>query len=189
MNVVVFGREKGMKGVLLGAVTLGLLLHAAPANATFVSAELRVNGISCPFCAFGIEKKLLDVDGVQGIEVFLDDGRIALTFLPDNTVTVSDLERAVEKAGFEIAALRLRVRGHLLSSEEGGALLVASAGMRFRLVEESGKKTAPLSDTTLERLRESSGLGGSSVVVAGAVEDRDKEEPTLVVESGDGLQR
>ena len=94
MSVVVFGREKGMKGVLLGAVTLGLLLHAAPANATFVSAELRVNGISCPFCAFGIEKKLLDVDGVEAIEVFLDDGRITLTFVPDNAVTVSDLERA-----------------------------------------------------------------------------------------------
>ncbi len=58
-----------MKGYLLLAVSLGLLLHAAPANAAFVSAELRVNGLGCPFCAFGIEKKLLDVDGVTGVEV------------------------------------------------------------------------------------------------------------------------
>ncbi len=84
-----------MKGQLLLAVSVGLLLHAAPADAVFVAAELRVNGLSCPFCAFGIEKKLLDVDGVQGVEVFLDAGRIALRFEPDNDATVSDLERAV----------------------------------------------------------------------------------------------
>ncbi len=171
-----------MKGHLLLTVSLVLLLHAVPANAEFVSAELRVNGLSCPFCAFGIEKKLLDVDGVQGVEVFLDDGRIALTFEPENAATVSDLEKAVEKAGFELSALQLAVRGHLLGSEEGGALLVANARMRFRLVERRGERTEPISTTTLKRLRESTRQGGSSVVVTGAVGDRNDEEPTLVVE-------
>ncbi len=95
-----------MKGHLLLMVSLGLLLHAAPANAEFVSAELRVNGLSCPFCAFGIEKKLLDVDGVTDVEVFLDDGRLALTFEPENAATVSDLEKAVEKASFKPALPR-----------------------------------------------------------------------------------
>ena len=178
-----------MKGHLLLMVSLGLLLRAAQANAEFVSAELRVNGLSCPFCAFGIEKKLLDVDGVQGVEVFLDDGRIALTFEPENAATVSDLEKAVEKAGFELAALQLAVRGHLLGGEEGGALLVANARMRFRLVERRGERTEPISTTTLEHLRESIGQGGSSIVVTGAVEGRDEEEPTLVVESVDAPQR
>ena len=71
-----------MEGYLLLAVSLGILLHAAPANAALVSAELRVHGLSCPFCAFGIEKKLLDVDGGEDVGVFLDDGRIALRFEP-----------------------------------------------------------------------------------------------------------
>ncbi len=178
-----------MKGHLLLAVSLGLLLHAAPGNAAFVSAELRVNGLSCPFCAFGIEKKLLDVAGVQGVEVFLDDGRIALRFEPDNDATVSDLENAIKKAGFALVALRLTVRGHLLGGAEGGALLVASARMRFRLVERRGERTEPISTTTLNRLRESTGQGGGSVVFTGAVGDRDEEEPTLVVESVDDPKR
>ena len=178
-----------MKGHLLLAVSLGLLLHAAPVNAAFVSAELRVNGLSCPFCAFGIEKKLLDVDGVQRVEVFLDDGRLALTFEPENAATVSDLEKAVEKAGFELAALQLTVRGHLLGDEEGGLRLVAGARMRFRLVERRGETTQPISATTLRRLRESTGQGGSSTLVSGAVGDRDEEEPTLVVESVEAPQR
>ena len=178
-----------MKVHLLLAVSLGLLLHAAPANAAFVSAELRVNGLSCPFCAFGIEKKLLDVDGVQSVEVFLDDGRIALTFEPENVATVSDLEKAVEKAGFEIVALQLTVHGHLLGGEEGGPRLVASARMRFRLVERRGGRTEPISTIALERLRESTGQGASSTLVTGDVGDRDEEEPTLVVESVEASQR
>ena len=178
-----------MKGRLLLAVSLGLLLHAAPGNAAFVSAELRVNGLSCPFCAFGIEKKLLDVDGVQGVEVFLDDGRIALSFEPDSAATVSDLEEAVEKAGFELAGLKLTVRGRLLDGEQGRALLVASSQMRFRLVERRGERTEPISTTTLKRLRESTGQGGRSVMVTGGVGDRDEEEPMLIVDSVEAPQR
>ena len=177
-----------MKRHLLLAVSLGLLLHAAPADAAFVSAELRVNGLSCPFCAFGIEKKLLDVDGVKGVEVFLDDGRIALSFESDSAATVSDLEKAVEKAGFEIAGLKLTVRGRLLDGE-GAALLVANARVRFRLLERRGENTEPISITTLKRLRDSTSQGGRSTVVTGAVGDRDEEEPTLVVESVEASQR
>ena len=171
-----------MKGYLLLAVSLGLLLHAAPVNAAFVFAELRVNGLSCPFCAFGIEKKLLDVDGVNDVEVFLDDGRLALRFEPENAATVADLEKAVEKAGFELAALQLTVRGDLLGDEEEGPRLVASSRMRFRLVERRGEKTEPISAATLKRLRESTGKGAGSTLVSGAVEDRNGDEPTLIVE-------
>jgi len=174
-----------MKGYLLLAASLGFLLHPAAANAAFVSAELRVNGLSCPFCAFGIEKKLLDVDGVTDVEVFLDDGRLTLQFEPENTATVSDLEKAVEKAGFELAALQLTVRGHLSADEEGGPRLVASSGMRFRLVERHGEKTEPISANTLERLRKSTGQGAGSTLVNGAVEGRDETELTLVIESAE----
>jgi len=177
-----FDREKVMKGHLLLAVSLGLLLHAASASAALVSAELRVNGLSCPFCVFGIEKKLLEVDGVQGVEVFLDAGRIALRFEPDNEAMVSDLEKAVEKAGFELVALQLTVRGQLLGGEQGGAYLVASARMKFRLLERRGESTEPISTSTLRRLRESTGQEGGSMVVSGAVGDWDEETPTLVVE-------
>ena len=119
-------RQTGMRGRLLLAILLGILLRAAPAEAAFLSAELTVNGLSCPFCAFGIEKKLLDVHGVRDAEVFLDEGRIVLTFQPDSEATVDELEKAVEKAGFELAAVSLEVSGELL--EEGSVRLIAHPG-------------------------------------------------------------
>lgn len=95
-----------------------------------------MNGISCPFCAFGIEKKLLDVYGVEGVEVIPDNGRIAVTFEPENSVTVCRLEEAVEKTGLERAAPKLTVQGGV-SEEEGKAPLVFSPTLTLRLVEGS----------------------------------------------------
>ena len=59
---------------------------------------------------------------------------------------------------------------------------MASTRMKFRLVETRGENTEPISSTTLKRLRESTGQEDRSVVVTGAVGDRDEQEPTLVVE-------
>jgi mercuric ion binding protein len=182
-------REKVLKGQLLLAFSLGLLLQAAPASAALVAAELRVDGLSCPFCVFGIEKKLLDVDGVQSVEVFLDTGRIALTFEPDNEAMVSDLEKAIEKAGFQLVGLQLTVRGRLLGGEQGGAMLVASNRAKFRLLERRGETTEPISTHTLKRLREASRQADHTIVVSGAVGDWDEEAPTLVVEPVEAPQQ
>jgi mercuric ion binding protein len=172
-----------MKETLLLAVSLGCLLYAAPMEASVLSAELTVNGISCPFCAFGIEKKLLDVDGVDGVEVSLDDGRIAVTFAAGNSATVGDLVEAVDNAGFKLAALTLSVDGRLLHEGKSGARLVSGGRMTLRLVEKGGEGTGPISDATLERLRGAMAPGDGSVVVAGAISDWDESEPTLVLES------
>ena len=58
----IFGRMAGVRSVLAALV----LLIAVPltSHAEILEAELQVNGMSCPFCAFGIEKKLRRVEGV-----------------------------------------------------------------------------------------------------------------------------
>ncbi len=93
------------------SIALGLVLgfSAIPARAEMRAAELLVNGMSCPFCAFGIEKKLRHVSGVNEVEVFLDEGRIRLVFSAENTATVQDIENAVDDAGFKLSGLSVDV--------------------------------------------------------------------------------
>ncbi len=170
-----------MRANLIASIVLGLLLHGASASGEVLSAELQVNGLSCPFCAFGIEKKLLDVDGVRDVEVFLDEGRIDLSFQPASKATVADLEEAVAKAGFELAALSLEVSGELL--EEGGGRFVAHPALTLRLLEMRDGNAGPASAETIRRLREIEARGGGSVVVAGAVEERGAAEPSLVIQA------
>lgn len=63
-------------------------------------AIVYVDGLACPFCAYGIEKKLERLDGVERIEVGIEEGRVLLTFTEDSSPTKDELQQAVKKAGF-----------------------------------------------------------------------------------------
>lgn len=63
-------------------------------------AEVYVDGLACPFCAYGLEKKLKKLNAIQTMEVQLEEGRVLLAFKDDQTLTKKEIERAVKKAGF-----------------------------------------------------------------------------------------
>ncbi len=56
------------------ALCLGLVAIAALAAAP--TYRLRVDGLACPFCAYGIEKKLKALDGVVRLETNIKDGTV-----------------------------------------------------------------------------------------------------------------
>ena len=172
------GRGGMNKGTVL-TIALGMALAVLPARADIRTVELRVNGLTCPFCAFGIEKKLRKVDGVQEIEVLLDEGQIRLVFLEGNTATVRDLENAVDASGFELAGLQLVVRGTLVREGDWETLRVGPK-QRIRLVEKGAGSARLLSPETLERLR--SAAAGGAVLIGGEVHLHRDGLPSLAVE-------
>lgn len=158
---------------VIGAMSLGEV-----ARAEILSADLRVNGMSCPFCAFGIEKKLLDVDGVTKVEVLLDEGRLHLQLVPGNEATTATLEAAVGKAGFELAGLAIEVRG-TLEVEPTETWLEAHDGLRLLLLEREGDGDRPLSPATRERLPADE---AGRVVASGLVLGSGDAAPRLVID-------
>ena len=50
-------------------LVLATLMFSVAALAADKSYVLGVDGLACPFCAYGIEKRLNKVDGVTGVEV------------------------------------------------------------------------------------------------------------------------
>jgi mercuric ion binding protein len=121
-----------MPGVAALALAV-LVFSGAPASASeFV---LRIDGLACPFCAFGVEKKLLDLPDVTGVEVLLDEGELVLALREGASLDVAALDQAVQKSGFSLRALLVRnVRG-VLSRDPGGELLLSCSEPRvtFRL--------------------------------------------------------
>lgn len=63
-------------------------------------AIVYVDGLACPFCAYGIEKKLKNLDAIQQLEVQLEKGRVLLKFREGQTLTKKAIQQAVKKAGF-----------------------------------------------------------------------------------------
>ena len=151
-------------------------------QAEILEAELQVNGMSCPFCAFGIEKKLRRVDGVHEVDVLLDEGRVRLTFRANNAATVDALEDAVGKAGFQLSGMKLKVQGTLIA-EDLNPILEAGGKVRFRLLESDNGRMKPISGEALERLQRAAGNG--RLVVNGIVHPHVDGPPGLLISSAE----
>jgi copper chaperone CopZ len=87
------------------AIALSLILVATGVLAAPLAYQLRVEGLSCPFCAYGIEKKLGALEGVQGIETNIKDGIVIVTMKDGATLDEASARKAVKEAGFSLRKL------------------------------------------------------------------------------------
>ncbi|MFQ5451641.1 MAG: heavy-metal-associated domain-containing protein [Nitrospinaceae bacterium] len=62
--------------------------------------KMHVNGLSCPFCDFGIDKNLSSIDGVEKIDVDLAEGAVIITMTAGKVLTEKAAKQAIQKAGF-----------------------------------------------------------------------------------------
>lgn len=84
------------------ALVAGLLLVAISALAAPASYRLHVNGLACPFCAYGIEKKLKEVPGVEHVETDIKDGVVVVTMEEAAAMDEAAAKQAVKEAGFTL---------------------------------------------------------------------------------------
>ncbi|MDP3844563.1 MAG: heavy-metal-associated domain-containing protein [Oxalobacteraceae bacterium] len=84
------------------AAALSLVLFATTVFAAPTAYQLRVDGLACPFCAYGIEKKLNAIEGVQRIDVDIASGAVAVTMAEGATLDEAAAKKAVKEAGFSL---------------------------------------------------------------------------------------
>ncbi len=135
------------------AALLALLTPAAPTiEAQIIEAKLKVKGLACPFCSYGLERKLKKLPGVHDIEILMNADLATLRFDGKESPDIRDFDKAVRQAGFKLADLRLTVRAKLtrhtgqsgLGLPDGKILLVDEAGLGREL------STSVAEGTTLE---------------------------------------
>ena len=83
-------------------LTLALMLFVAAAFADPQIYKLQVDGLACPFCAFGIEKKLSEIEGVNQLDTDIKTGVILLTMKDGVLLDETAAKQAVDKAGFTL---------------------------------------------------------------------------------------
>ncbi|MFV1981265.1 MAG: heavy-metal-associated domain-containing protein, partial [Rhodothermia bacterium] len=66
---------------------------------------VEVNGLSCPFCAYGIEKRLKKIEGVEDLSVLLEEGKVQLKMEEGVTVSEDRIKKAIDEAGFEMRSV------------------------------------------------------------------------------------
>lgn len=101
---------QGLRRLLVSAATTVLLLFANTTSATLQATQegkdgakqavVTVEGMQCPFCAYGIKKHLAKIPGVARVEVELAKNQAVVTLESGAQVDDEDIQRAVRKAGF-----------------------------------------------------------------------------------------
>ncbi len=84
------------------SLLLAVLMFSIAALAADNQYVLGVDGLACPFCAFGIEKRLNKVDGVTDIEIDIGDSVVRVTLQEGKTLTEEQARQAVKEAGFTL---------------------------------------------------------------------------------------
>ena len=119
-----------------------------------LEVSVQVDGLSCPFCAYGLEKRLRKVENVAKLEIQVSEGRAVVKPEPGTSLDLEALEQAVRDGGFTPRELLLTARGRL-TEVNGTPALELPNGILLLLAENA--QTTALLQSQRGKLAEGSG--------------------------------
>ncbi len=125
-----------MKKFILLIASLILFGLVSTVQAQIEQITLRVDGLACPFCAYGVEKKLKKLEGVSSLDIHINVGKVILQWKAGKPLRVLAISEAVDKSGFTLRGIKGRFVGTI--REEDGRhflLLPQSAAQRLYLYD------------------------------------------------------
>ena len=87
-------------------IVINLLLAVSIAQANEAIYAIQVDGLGCPFCAYGIEKQLSAIDGVDSVAVDISKGLVNVTMQKDTLLNKEQAQQAVTNAGFTLRSFK-----------------------------------------------------------------------------------
>ncbi len=93
-----------MKSTYLFVATI-TLLWSSLSLAGGSQYDLRVDGLACPFCAYGIEKKFTKTQGVEKVNIDLKNGLVIVETVEGKIFSESQLKKIIDDAGFTMKSM------------------------------------------------------------------------------------
>ena len=156
------------------AIILSIVsLLTVPAFAEIKTVSLHVDGMFCPFCALGLEKKLKKVEAVSTVDVHLKKGVADVTLKPEAAFDLKDFQKAVKKAGFTLKNIDVEVIGNIIRNKDG-----------FLVLQSEGDQTSfILSD------QDRAVTQGQLVLVQGVIHKHADQPPGLLIKKLEIIQQ
>lgn len=85
-------------------IVLLVLLWTTSPFAAGKQYALEIAGLACPFCAYGIEKKLSDIEGVKDVEIHIGESKAIVIMQEGAALSEEEARQAVKKAGFTLGS-------------------------------------------------------------------------------------
>ena len=136
-----------MKPMILPLLFLALAAsRPPPAFAQIEEVTVEVDGLACPFCAYGLEKNLKRIDGVEEVAIDVDQGIATLTPVAGKVVDVGSVPAAIQDAGFSTREIRVSAAGRIEGRADRTVLVAPDGTPLFRLEPNDALSSAGIDD-------------------------------------------
>lgn len=172
------------KLVLALGIMVLTLTSFKPAFAEIDRVEMRVNGMTCPFCVYGIEKKLKGVEGIEDARANLKTGILEIKVKNGKAVDIDKLNEAVKESGFTPGEIKITATGSLIEYDGYPALRVTGSDQVFLLVRKhEHEKEEFLSKEKIEEIKAATENGIRTITITGHVHTHRDFPSALSVDS------
>lgn len=89
----------------IALLLFSIVFAATTAQASFVSADIGVNGLTCSMCARGVEGSLKELSFIDSISIDLNKLIAHITFKKDAKVSIEEIAAMIDDAGFSVRSI------------------------------------------------------------------------------------
>ena len=103
--------------VILAALLISpsfLAAQTAGKNELKPKVTVQVDGLTCPFCAYGLEKRIKEIPAVQESIISLEDGIVELIPRAGQHIDIDEVKAAVIAGGFTTPPFHVALAGQLI---------------------------------------------------------------------------
>ncbi len=72
--------------------------------------QLRVDGLACPFCAYGIDKKFIQTEGVESVDIDIKNGLVIVNTVESKIFSEDELKTIIDDTGFTMKSMSVKPR-------------------------------------------------------------------------------
>lgn len=114
-----------MKKTISIMLVMGIMtVFSANAQKEMDKFMVQVDGLGCPFCAYGLEKKFKEFKGIKNVKIDIETGDFSFKYPAEKALTMNAVIKQVDKAGYTPISSKIeRANGKIESSEDGKVAL------------------------------------------------------------------
>ncbi len=98
MNISISKKLFSISAILFAFIMAFNMSGQTAQDRVFIKIEIK--GLACPYCAFGMEKELKKISGVDSVDIELKEGLAYISTPLAQKPTEEALKKIIEEAGF-----------------------------------------------------------------------------------------